>query len=145
MRLSDFKDEKGVQVVAKLLVPIEKIASNQKNVAAKKAVIDGTIGMLDFTSAMLQNSPRDVMDMLAILNDQDPAEYHCSAATVLADTFNMISDPDLLLLFGLQSKTSASSGSASENIEAPAAQQRSSATPAPNQKKRKKKKHSRST
>lgn len=118
MRLSEFKDEKGIEVVAKLLVPISKIAQNQNNAKAKaKAKEGGTL--LDFASAMLQNNPKEVMDMLAILDDKDPSEYHCSAATVLVDVFNMLSDPELLQLFGFQSKTPASSGSASENTEAP--------------------------
>ena len=114
MRLSDFKDEKGVEVVAKLLAPIGNIASNPKNADARGN------GNMAFAAAMLQNSPRDVMDMLAILNEQDPADYHCSAATVLMDVFNMISDPELLALFGLQRQTPASSGSASATIEAQA-------------------------
>lgn len=113
MRLSEFKDEQGIEVVAKLLVPIGKIAANAKN-APKK---DGT--MLEFASAMLQNSPREVMEMLAILDGKDPASYHCNAGTVLVDVFNMLSDPELMMLFGLQRQNPASSGSASETTEAP--------------------------
>lgn len=112
MKLSDFKDEKGVEVVAKLLVPIGNIANNAKNADAKDK------GGLAFASALLQNNKRDVMDMFAILNDADPKDYHCDGATVLADTFNMISDPALLALFGLQRQTPASSGSASTTGEA---------------------------
>jgi hypothetical protein len=115
MRLSEFKDEKGIEVVAKLLVPIGKIAQNQNNAKTKEK--GGTL--LDFASAMLQNNPKEVMSMLAILDDKDPAQYHCSAASVLMDVFNMIVDPELLQLFGFQSKTPASSGSASGNTEAP--------------------------
>lgn len=139
MRLSDFKDEKGVEIVAKLLVPIKNISSNPKNDEARDE------GDLAFAAAMLQNSPRDAMDMLAILHEQDPKDYHCSAATVLVDVFNMISDPELLALFGLQRQTLASSGSALENIEARAVPQRSSVTPAPNRNRRKKKKRTRYT
>lgn len=115
MRLSEFKDEKGIEVVAKLMGPIGAIASNQENAKAKDKSI------LEFASAMLQNNPKEIMAMLAILDDQDPADYHCSAATVLRDVFNMISDPELLMLFGLQGQTPASSGSASESTEAPGA------------------------
>lgn len=144
MRLSEFKDEKGVKVVAQLLVPISKIVSNKENAEAQKAAAEDGGSMFSFASALLQNSPRDVMDMLAILDDKDPQEYHCSAATVLMDVFNMISDPELLALFGLQRQTPASSGSASENTEAPALPTRSSAMPAPNRNRNRKKKRSRS-
>lgn len=107
MKLSDFKDEKGIEVVAKLLVPIGNIANNAKNAVAKDE------GYLAFASALLQNNASDVKAMLAILNDKNPDDYHCDGATVLVDTYNMLSDPALMALFGLQSKTSTSSGSAS--------------------------------
>lgn len=114
MKLSEFKDEKAIEVVAKLLVPIGNIAADkemeEEKISAKH--------MGAFASAALQKHSRDVMDMLAILDDQDPAEYHCNAATVLRDVMIMFSDPDMLALFGLQRQTPASPGSASENTEA---------------------------
>lgn len=109
MKLSEFKDEKAVEVVAKLLVPIGRIVSNKDNAKAR----GGT--QLEFASAILANNPADVKDMLAILNDADPAEYHCTAATVIFDTMNMLADEELLQLFGLQRQTQTSSTSASES------------------------------
>ena len=116
MRLSDFKDEKAIEVVAKLLVPIGNIAADKEMASVQK----NSKHMGEFVSLLLQKHTQDVMTMLAVLNDQDPADYHCNAATVLSDTFQMISDPQLMSLFGLQRQTPASSGSASENTEAPA-------------------------
>lgn len=115
MRLSEFKDEKGIEVVAKLMGPIGAIASNKENAKAKDKSV------LEFASSMLHNNPKEIMSMLAILDDKDPADYHCNAATVLHDVFNMVCDPELLMLFGLQRQTPASSGSASESTEAPGA------------------------
>lgn len=109
MKLSEFENEKGVEVVAKLLVPIGNIVSNRDNAKAR----GGT--KLEFVSAMLANNPRDVMDMLAILDEKDPKEYHCNAATVIFDVMNMLADEELLQLFGLQRQTTTSSTSASES------------------------------
>lgn len=109
MKLSEFKDEKAVEVVAKLLVPIGRIVSNKDNANAR----GGT--QLEFASAILANNPADVKNMLAILNDKDPSEYHCTAATVIFDTMNMLADEELLQLFGLQRQTQTSSTSASES------------------------------
>lgn len=114
MKLSDFRDERAIEVVADLLIPIGNIAKNEKVAKARKKE-GGTL--LDFASAMLKNSAKDVMAILAILNDKKPEEYHCSAATVLADVMDMLNDPELMQLFGLRSKTSPSSGSASESTE----------------------------
>ncbi|NCE63739.1 hypothetical protein D1159_03880 [Pseudoflavonifractor sp. 524-17] len=115
MRLSDFRDKKGIEVVAKLLVPIGNIAADKEMANAQKS----SKHMGEFASLLLQRHAQDVMTMLATLNDQDPADYHCTAATVLVDVFTMISDPELMMLFGLQGQTPASSGSASESTEAP--------------------------
>lgn len=112
MRLSDFKDEKAIEIVAKLLVPIGNIAANAKNFDARSK------GKLAFASALLQNNAKDVKDIFAILNEVEPGEYHTNAASVLMDTLEMLNDPALLELFGLQGQTSASSGSASTTGEA---------------------------
>lgn len=113
MRLSEFKDEKAIEMVAALLEPIGNIASNPENQKAAKS--DWPIPRI--AGAFLRNNPRDVMDMLAVLDDKDPAEYHCTAASVLVGAINMMNDPDLIALFGLQRQTPASSGSASESTE----------------------------
>lgn len=99
MRLSDFRDEKAIEVVADLLIPIGKIASNPEVLKAK----DGNVAEL--ASAMLRNSKREVMDMLAILNDVPKAEYHCTAASVMKDVLEMFGDPEFMELFGLQRQT----------------------------------------
>jgi len=112
MKLSDFKDEKAIEVVAKLMEPIGHIAANTENAKAKEK------NGLEFVSALLRSNKKDVMSMLAILDDKDPAEYHCNAASVVKDIINMLNDPELMELFGVQSMIPASSGSALENIEA---------------------------
>lgn len=117
MRLSDFKDEKGVEIVAKLLVPVCTIAANPANAEAKKACNN----KLEFASAMLQNNPTEVKTMLAILADEDPAEYHCNGASVMIGLLEMLADEEVAQLFGLQSKKTGQtcSGSQSETTEAP--------------------------
>jgi len=114
MRLSNFKDEKAIEVVAALMEPIGNIASNPEN---KKVQEEGNT-MAHVAGAFLRNNPKDVKTILAILDDKDPTDYHCTAASVLADALDLFSDPDFMALFGLQRQTSASSGSALENTEA---------------------------
>lgn len=113
MRLSEFKDEKAIEVVAALLGPISKIAQNEQN---KEARGEGKT-LMDFSISILVNNSAEVKDMLAILDGEDPENYHCTAATVLRDVFNMVSDPDLMSLFGFRRQTPPSSGSVSENTE----------------------------
>lgn len=111
MRLSEFKDEKAIEVVAKLMLPITEIAKNTKNKESRYK------NRLEFASALLQNNAKEIKEILAILNDTSLEEYHCTAASVLNDVLEMVTDPEMMALFGLRSKTPPSSGSASENTE----------------------------
>lgn len=114
MKLTDFKDSEAIRVVADLLPYVGNIAKNSVIEQARKG------SMLDFAATLLRENSSDVLAMLAILDNQAPAEYHCNAATVIKDVFNMISDPALLELFGLPTQTQVSSGSASATTTDPA-------------------------
>ncbi len=122
MRLSDFRDEQALEVIAKLLEPVGAIAANERNAAARSG------GVFGFASALLHNNPREVMAIFAILNGEEPEAYHCSASTVLFDLVELLNDPELLALFGLRSRTAASSGSVSANTTAEGTRKVSSST-----------------
>lgn len=119
-RLSEFKDEAGIVLVSKLMLPIGRITQNRAvaEVRLRAKAEDRKASVLEMASAMLAEGAGDVMEILALLNETDPAEYHCTAASVLADVMTMFTDPDMQALFGLQRQTPASSASAPENTEA---------------------------
>ena len=104
-------NEKGIGVVADLLVPIGNIVANPANKEAKDS------GVIALASAMLKNNAKDAKEILAILADKPVESYTCTAATVLKDMLTVLSDPDLLELFGLQSQTQTSAGSALTSSE----------------------------
>jgi hypothetical protein len=97
MKLSDFKGDKGVEVIGKLLIPVTTMASNPH---VRKAAEKGLPSMV---SAMLTKTPKEARELLAILNDKSVEEYECNGATVLVDVLNLFTDEALLGLFGLQS------------------------------------------
>lgn len=132
-RLSEFKDIDGIRLVSRLMLPIGRIVQNKqvKDMRTAAAKEGRDLTMLELASAMLEHGAGDVLEMLALLNREEPKEYHCNAATVLADVMQMFADPDLQALFGLQSKIPASSGSAPETIEAPETPPASFATSPP--------------
>ena len=113
-KLSDFKDDAAIEVVADLLPYISEIVQNSANKEARGK------DTMSFISALLRNSKHAVKGVLAVLNETPVEDYTCTAASILADAVTMLSDPDLLVLFGVQRQTSASAGSASESTEAPA-------------------------
>ena len=109
-KLSEFKDEQGAVVVAKLLPPIFEIIQNAANEDAKSKK------PIDFVSAILQNSPQETMKIFAILSEVEPEDYHTNAAEILGNVVKLATDEDLMALFGLQRQTVTSSGSASESF-----------------------------
>lgn len=115
-RLADFRDEKGLEVAAALMEQFAGIVSNP-NV---RAGLNDTQNNVQAAAVLLKNSPVEIRAVLAILDEKDPKEYHYTAGTVFAGVIAMLSDPDILELFGWRNQIPASSGSASENIEAPA-------------------------
>lgn len=122
MRLSDFRDDQATDVIAKLLEPVGTIAADERNASARSG------GVFGFASALFRNNPREMMAIFAILNGEEPETYHCSAASLLYDLIEMLNDPELLALFGLRSRTAASSGSVSENTTAEGTRKASSST-----------------
>jgi len=111
--LSEFKNEDGVIVVAKLLSPISRIVLKMRDKGEKP---EGTA--IDFLSKVLSESPKDVIEIFAILSETPVDEYECNAASLLMDTVKLASDKEFMSLFGLQSQTQTSSGSASVITEA---------------------------
>lgn len=113
-KLSDFKDEKAIVVVAQLLEPIMTIVTNPANGKFK----DEQNGFKMF-SGFLSNSPKSMMQIFAILSEQDVDTYHCDGVEVTKNLMTLVSDSRLIELFTSQGQTgdAISSGSASENTE----------------------------
>ena len=106
-RLSEFKNEEGIVVVARLLQPIFRIVAGMEKP-------DG-MSSIEYVSKMLEKNPKDVMEIFAILSEVPVEEYSCNGASVMMDALKLASDKELMSLFGLQSQTQTSSGSASES------------------------------
>lgn len=111
-QLSEFKNEEGVIVVAKLLSPISRIVMKLRD---KKDKPSGA--PIEFLSKMLEENPKDIMEIFAILSETPVEEYECNGASLLMDTVKLAADKEFMGLFGLQSQTSTSSGSVLESTE----------------------------
>jgi len=109
-QLSEFKNEEGVIVVAKLLGPISRIVLKMKE---EERTPEGNA--IEFLTSVLSDSPKDIMEIFAILSETPVEEYECNAASLLMDTIKLAADKEFMSLFGLQSQTQTSFGSASEN------------------------------
>lgn len=104
-KLSEFKNEDGVRVIAKLLQPISRIL-----MAMQGEKLEGRTA-LEVIPLMLEKSPKDVVEIFAILSETPVDEYECNGASIMANTLKLASDKEFMELFGLQSQTETSSGS----------------------------------
>jgi len=115
MKLSEIKGERALEVIADLMDPVTEIISDA---AFKDAVKNGTKG--DAIKYLLKNHQRNVITILALIQGEDPATYEPSLVSLPLLLMDLLNDPDVSSLFGLQSQSThvASSGSATENTEA---------------------------
>lgn len=93
--LSEFKDREAAVVVAKLMGPIWGILQNVANADAAKE----EVSPIDFVGKILENNPDQTLAIMAILSEQDPAEYHTNAAEILGNIALLASDTELMALF----------------------------------------------
>ena len=111
-KLSDFKDEKAIVVVAQLLEPIMTIVTTPENGKFK----DEQNGFKMF-SGFLSNSPKAMMQIFAILSEQAAETYHCDGVEVTKNLMTLVSDSRQTELFTSQGQTgdAKSSGSVAVN------------------------------
>lgn len=113
-RLSEYKDEQALDMLADLIDPVvnifgdEKVANFLRNGNNIKAV-----------QIAIKNHSKDVITMLAILEGVPREEYHCNLLTLPKVLLNIFNDPDLMGFFDAQGEMALEtpSGSATANIE----------------------------
>ena len=114
-KLSDFKDEKGIEKAADVLAVILEIISDEKNREHKNEKRP-----FKMFSYFMKNSPEKMKEIFAILSEIDPAEYACDGAEAMTNILILANDPVMMTLFFSQSQSTEekTSGSGSENTEA---------------------------
>lgn len=97
MKLSDFKGDKGIEVAGKLMIPMmEMLANPIVNKEMQKNVMHGL-------GAGMVHTPKAIKEMLAVLNDKPVDQIEMDGGVALVGVFEMLDDPALQRLFGLQS------------------------------------------
>lgn len=110
-KLSEIRGEDALDVLADIIEPVSKIFEDENFVAYAKA---GNRLML--TQNVLREHKREILTVLAILEDVQPDKYNPSVIEIPALVINLFNDPDLISLFQLAAP-SAFSGSATESTE----------------------------
>lgn len=130
MRLSEIKGEKVLDVAADLIEPLCNIAETEevKKLFTREAVQDKKAAqeivlkkLRSYAPAMIRSCKKDIIAVLAILDDKTPAEYEAemTAFTLMRDLTTFLNDPVLMSLFlSAQRAGENSSGAAPETTTA---------------------------
>ena len=114
MKLSEIKGEKALDVLADLIEPASEIFADVKVLQAYKGGNKGS-----FVQSIIRNHKKAIIEIFAILDGENPATYEISLLSIPAKLLEILNDPELASLFGLQGLTggATSSTSVSENAE----------------------------
>ncbi len=116
MKLSEFKGEQAIEVLADLIDPVAAIMSDEE----VKTMARAKIPKIKIVKVLLKNHKKEVIEILAILDGADPEGYaeKVSLVTLPVKLLEIMNDPDLESLFTLQgqNKEETTSSSATESI-----------------------------
>ena len=121
MKLSDFKGEEALDVLADIIEPLTSILSDKEIQALSKKK---NTPVIKFVKPAIQNHKKELIEVLARLNRQTVEEYEkeLTLITLPMQVLELINDPEVQSLFHSQVESRitslASSSSATENTEA---------------------------
>ena len=111
-KLSDFNDERGIEIASEVLSVIMEMLADERNRAQ-----NGEKNRFKMFTAIMKNSPDKMKEIFAVLSEQDSKTYHCDGAEAMTNMMILANDPIIIGLFLSQSQTgdAKSSGSVSGN------------------------------
>lgn len=114
MRLSDYKDEAALELLADLIEPASEILGDN---AVRDAASAGKTWRA--VAIAIKNHKKSVLQVLAALDGVPVEEYHCNVLTLPAKLVELFDDPDIAQLFSFagQKEEQNLSGSLTENTE----------------------------
>lgn len=115
MKLSDWKGEEAIDLLADLLDPVMQIVTDKE--LKEKREAKATRGELLKTA--LKGHKKEIITILALINGEDPEEYEPSLIELPGMVMEMLNDEALMKLFQSQDQTSPeeSSGPVTGNTE----------------------------
>lgn len=126
MKLSDFKGEEALDVLADIIEPLSSILGDEemREVAKDGAEKGKKVPPIVYIKIALKKHKKEVIEVLARLENKPVQEYkkEVNLMTLPMALLSLVNDPEIQNLFTLQGQTEitqlASSGPAMENTEA---------------------------
>ena len=117
MRLSDYKNEAALELFADMIDPVGRILSDEEVKAAFSAQPIDKAGVVKM---LMKKWPTEVLEILRLIDGGDPDTWEISFLQIPVKLMELISDPEVIMLFMPQGQKDESvvSGSATEVIKA---------------------------
>lgn len=111
-RLSEYKDEEALDLLADILSPTVEIMQDE---AVQKFFNKGDENMTvaDVVTLVIKTHKKAVMQIMAALEGVPSEEYHCNIFTLPVQLMQVVNDPDLRAFFASQGQTDSASTSGS--------------------------------
>lgn len=102
MKISDFKNEAALDLLADIIDPVTTIFADEgfKKAAAGK-------NRLQIVSYLLKNQQKPIIEILARLDGVDPSEYKGTIVTMTKQVLDLLNDEDLIDFFQSQGQKGA--------------------------------------
>ena len=115
MKISEFKNEKALDVLADLIDPLSVILTDDEI----KRVYKEEKSKLKLIKTLLKTHKAEIIQILAILDDTPVEDYKVNVLTLPVKLMEVLNDPTIQELFTSQGQenTETSSGSATESIK----------------------------
>ena len=97
MKLSEIKGEKAIEVFADLLEPVGKMLTDNE----VKGLIEKDAPKIEIIQKLLKNHTKEVIEMMAILDDVPVDEYEVNFVTLPAKLIELFNDEAVTQLFTL--------------------------------------------
>lgn len=111
MKLSDYKGEEALEVLANLIEPAAEIMADKEVAEAAK-----TKSKAKAISVAIKNHKKSVIEILAALEKADPNTYEVSLLTLPIKLAEILSDKELMSLFTFQGQTGGANSSGSASV-----------------------------
>jgi len=100
MRLSDFKDDEALEVLADILEPTATILADEEI----QKMRDAKANRIKIVAYVIRHHKQSIIEILARLDNTPVEEYHINAVTLPLKLLELINDPEVQILFTQQSQ-----------------------------------------
>lgn len=116
-RLSEFTDDKALDLLCEIAEPISEIFSDEKVSKSMEKGSGKTV--LDVVKLVIKEHRKAVISIMAAFNEVPYEDYHYNLVTLISDVMTLVNDKELTDFFTLQGQMNSNSsfGSVTANTE----------------------------